>query len=280
MNEPLHPPAQPLSEVIEDCQHWLSNMLVGLFYSKSDQPAALPKAYGEWIAHPQTEEKFRPALIDQLKHSAETMAACLQETLKSVPPKQHDFQQFLQAYEDFIGRLTNVENQRLLSDKGIDADTGFKTDAVLVDELKKELERRSRRGNPFSIAMIRIDGDAQNEEKEYQLKAIADAFRKCMRSFDDIYRAGDKDFVAGLKHSDLKGAFRFTERVKEELTSINAGFTFSSCVAEPDPADDIVGFLENMKGDLAKIIASGDGQVAKFEEISPLQRYVNNIGKQ
>jgi len=277
MNEVPEQTAQPLADIIDDCLNWLSTTLPGIFYADAVKTSDLPKTYTDWLAHPETANSFQSHLLEQIQRSADTMISALKEALQVTPPKPETFNQFMQAFEDFMSRLNVIENQTLLSEKGVDPQTGFKTSAILMAELKKELDRRSRRGNPFAIALIKIDGDADDEKKEYQLNSISSAFKKCMRSFDDIYRIGDKEFLAGLKHSDLKGGIRFTERVRDELKILNADFTFTSCVAEPDPLDDLPTFLNNMKKDLAQIAAGGQGQTLRFEELSPLQRYVNTI---
>lgn len=272
LKDAAHP---QLSEIIEECQHWLTGVLSGLFYIKTEQLKSFPKAYAEWFLQAEEAGVIPSQGLAQLKRSAHAVSTALEAARATVPPKQDQFAVFMEAFEDFMGRLTLIEKQAFLSDHGVDPQTGFKTSSSLIAELKKELDRRSRRGNPFSVAIVKIDGEEKSDEP--QLTIIAEAFRKCLRSFDDIYRSDDKEFVIGLKHSDTKGGIRFTERLKDELKILNADFTFSSCVAEPDPADDMVTFLDNMRADLAKITKAGQGQVIEFEELSPLQRYVNTI---
>lgn len=271
--------SQPIVELIGDCLHWLSGATAALFYKGEGQAFefSLPKAYRDWAENPQTDTNFQSSLLAQLHYSAETLQKSLVKASQNRPPQRADFQAFMQAFEDFMARLHPLEGHAILSEQGIDALTGFKTAPSMEAEFKKELDRRARRGSPFSIAMMRIDGKTTGEELNFQLQSISTSMRRCMRSFDDIYRTGEKDFVAGLKHSDLAGGFRFIERVKDDLKILGVDLTFSACVAEPDPSDELKEFLENMEYDLARAAASGKGEAVRFEDVSPLQRFVKSL---
>lgn len=271
--------SQPIVEVIGDCLHWLNAATTALFYKGEGETFefSAPKAYREWTENPATETAFQSSLLGELHYSAETLQKALVQASQNRPPQREDYHAFMQAFEDFMARLHRLESQAILSEQGIDALTGFKTATAMQVEFKKELDRRARRGSPFSIAMMRIDGQSAGEELNFQLQSIATAMRRCMRSFDDIYRTGEKDFIAGLKHSDVSGGLRFTERVKEDLKLLGVNLTFSACVAEPDPSDDLKEFLKNMEHDLSRAAAEGKGQAVRFEDVSPLQRFVANL---
>lgn len=269
----------PIAEVVSDCLHWLTRASIALFYPGQGEAFdfSMPKAYREWSDNPDTESGFQSSLLAQLHHSAENLQESLQKSSQNRPPKAEDFHNFMQSFEDFMSRLHMIESEVILSEQGIDALTGFKTSQVMQIEFKKELDRRARRGNPFAIAVMQIDGQSVEEELIFQVQTMATAMRKCMRSFDDIYRIGERDFAAGLKHSDIAGGIRFTERVKEELKILGTGFSFTSCVAEPDPSDDLNELMKNMNRDLSRAAAQYKGQSIRFEDVSPLQRFVNNL---
>ena len=260
--------SQPLIELIGDCLHWLNHATTALFYKGEGEAFEFttPKAYRDWAENSSTEVNFQSSLLAQLHYSAETLQKTLIQASQNRPPKRNDFQSFMQAYEDFMSRLHQLEGQAILSEQGIDALTGFKTAPSMQAEFKKELDRRARRGSPFSIAMMRIDGSPSGDELNFKLQSISTAMRRCMRSFDDIYRTGEKDFVAGLKHSDVAGGLRFVERVRDDLKLLGVDLTFAACVAEPDPSDDLKEFLTNMEHDLTRAAASGKGQAVRFEE--------------
>ncbi len=276
---PQKPDTQPIVEIMEDCQNWLSLALAALFYKEQSESFGfiLPKSYLGWIDNSQTQSSIQKIFLDQVKASAATLQAALVKAKASQPPPREAFQQFMQAYEDFMARLNQIENDSLLSGHGIDSLTGFKNNSVLMIELKRELERRARRGNPFSVAMLRVDDSEDAEARNVKLRTISEALRRCIRSFDDVYRMGDTDLLIGLKHSDLKGGMRFIERLRVELKNLEADFTFSSCVAEPDPEDDMNVFLTNIEKDLTQIASAGGGQSAKYEDLSPLQRFVTSM---
>ena len=73
-------------------------------------------------------------------------------------PTQDMFQNFWQAYEGLMGLLHRLEKDSLLGDLGIDPITGLRSSKEMKKDLERELERRSRRGQPFCIALTCIDG--------------------------------------------------------------------------------------------------------------------------
>jgi len=281
MENPIIPAEQPVIEVLEECQHWLSPVLVSLFYEGGDKTVHdLPALYHRWIESCANAEAFQQNLIQQIQASENTLKKTLAEAAKHTPPLQKEFDLFMQAYEDFMARMNSIENDSLLTGHGIDTLTGFKSQSVMMTEIKRELDRRSRRGHPYSVALIRLDGSPTGEEREGRLKTVSQALRKCLRSFDDVYRINETDMLVGLKHSDLKGGMRFIERLKQEMKELEATFTFTSCVAEPDPADNMDKMLENLMKDLEEVAARGPGHAVKYEDLSPLQRFVSTLKDQ
>jgi diguanylate cyclase len=271
-------PAYSVAEVMEECQHWLSRIIDEIFYGAGGAlpEASLPALYTDWLNDPHTQKIIHRDLLATVRASGDSLKTALIDAYEH-PPQRANFSGFMQAFEDFMARLNRIENDSLLSGHGIDSLTGFKTGSVLVPELKRELDRRARRGNPFSVAMLRLDAVNTEEELDFRLKLMAKALRQCLRSFDDVYRLEAMDLIVGLKHSDLKGGMRFVERLKVEMKNLNVDFTFSSCIAEPDPADDINEFLKNLEKDLTLVAANGSGQSIRYEELSPLQRFVSNM---
>ena len=161
--------SQPIIELIGDCLHWLNKATTALFYKGEGEAFdfSIPKAYREWAENPQTEANFQSSLLAQLHYSAETLQKNLVQASQNRPPQRSDFNAFMQAFEDFMARLHLLESQAILSEQGIDALTGFKTAPSMQVEFKKELDRRARRGSPFSIAMIRLDGHPVSDELNF-----------------------------------------------------------------------------------------------------------------
>ena len=274
-------PDIPVVEVLEDCQHWFSQVLDSLFYGDGNlYKMDLPEIYYRWTATFETAHNFQKALIEQIGASEKTLKAALVVAVQNRPPVQKDFHDFLKSYEDFMGRLNGMENDSLLAGHGIDTLTGFKSHAVMMEDIKRELDRRSRRGNPYSVAMIRLDSITDVAVAEQRLKKLSAALRSCIRTFDDVYRINETDLLVSLKHSDLLGAMRFIERLKQEMKQLEADFTFTSCVAEPDPADNIDSLFQHLKKDLEQVAALGPGQSVIYEDISPLQRFVSSLKDQ
>lgn len=271
----------PVVEVLEDCQHWFSQVLNSLFYGEGNlYKMDLPEIYYKWTATFSSARNFQKALIEQIQASEQTLKMSLTAAVQNRPPSQSDFQEFLKAYEDFMGRLNGMENDSLLAGHGIDTLTGFKSHVVMMEDIKRELDRRSRRGNPYSVAIIRLDSITDVAVAEQRLKTLSTALRACIRTFDDVYRLNETDLLVSLKHSELMGAMRFIERLKQEMKQANADFTFTSCVAEPDPSDNIESLFKHLIKDLEQVAALGPGQSVKYEDVSPLQRFVSSLKDQ
>lgn len=151
-------------------------------------------------------------------------------------------------------------------------DLGFSSPASLSLDLQRELERRSRGGQPFAVVLMRIH---KIEEKTTVLKA----FRSITRIFDDIYACDDpREVLLCLKHCDSKGAFRFIDRLKFQLIDMGAGKDFFDlCVAEPIPGDDLDVMLRHVKDDLDRLCVTGPGEAGEYKDISPLRRYVDGL---
>lgn len=213
-------------------------------------------------------------ILDSEKYLLEQMQAML---VTETAPTQEMFQNFWQAYEGLMGLLHRLEKDSLLGDLGIDPVTGLRSSKVMRKDLERELERRSRRGQPFSIAMTRIDG-ADNCKDNEKVKLAAKNVQKTIRSFDDAYVMGAGEFLISLKHTDVNGAMRFSSRLTEALKmDVDVKFTMSSCVAEPMPGDSIDDLLANTRKDLDHIAGLGAGASGQYEDISPLGRYVMSL---
>lgn len=195
----------------------------------------------------------------------------------NLPPVEDVFQTFLQAYEGLSGLINRLEKDALLVDNGIDPQTGLRSERVMIADLERELERRARRGQPFSIALTRIDGETDSKDPQKVALAIK-ILQKTLRSFDDAYVTGQGDYLVSLKHSDVNGALKFAKRLSDALgRDDTVTFSMSCCVAEPVPGENIFELIDNTRNDLNHIAGLGSGASGQYEDLSPLSRFIQKI---
>ena len=167
---------------------------------------------------------------------------------------------------------------------------GLRSQHAMEIDIARELERRARRGNPFTLALARIDNydefrsiidPAQHKQVFGTLGRL---IKKCVRSFDDAYRSGDCEFIMSLKHAVSVGGtaavnrlrgFLADEQIVIRVDGREIPLTMSYCVAEPVPGDTLEELLSNMRQDLDKWDEGGD-QAVEYHEQSPLQRYIGD----
>lgn len=272
-----------------------------------DSPAVeaftnLAADYGVWFAqvirmmmYPEIrgKEVVYPTMASKLPHIHETLVRGgklsqievlqveVQERAKVLmastgTPPIGDFDSFYESYEGLLTLIQRVERDMVLSDFGMDMSTGFRSSTVMMAELARELERRSRRGQPFSVALLRID-DPLLRTNDVAVSITVKAINKTIRTFDDPYVAGDGEFLISLKHSDSNGGLRFVTRFRQALADLNPHFTVSSCVAEPLPGDELPDLLRNVRSDLEELSATARGATGQYEEVSPLNRFLQGL---
>jgi diguanylate cyclase len=270
---------EPVSLIIEDYNGWFSHIIKSSFYRPENLPdIVVPDSFTVWVDNIRAQKKVDSNLIDRLVQTHQYLIESGQKLVASRgTPDQKIFDFFIQCHEDFISRLVRLEIDSLLAASGIDQLTGFRTESVLIADLERELERRARRGNPFSICLTRIDGNYNADELVPLIAIATKAIQTCMRNFDDAYRLKANEFLVSLKHADTKGGIKFIERLNEELKNLSASFTMSSCIAEPIPGDDLSEMVKNIRMDLDKISLGGGGDVGQYEDVSPLQRFVKTM---
>lgn len=265
--------------VIGDYSAWFAQVVRQSFYRDSrmrQENVLLPRPLFELFGI--DEEDITPAIAqmqriqDDLHRTAELI---LEE---SRLPDVYDFDNFLQTYEGFMGRLQRLEIDSLLFDFGMDSATGLRSSSVMFADLERELDRRARRGQPFSIVVARLD-EWSAENYEERIRRAAASIRDCMRSFDDAYVSGQGEFIVSLKHADGSGGVKFVDRLQETLHKERVNFSMSFCVAEPLPGDNIPELIDNVRGDLQQTVLRGGGVIKQYEDLSPLQRFLTTIAK-
>lgn len=206
---------------------------------------------------------------------------------------------FSKKFETFFGELRALERDCILEDAGLDYVTGLKSSKFLVRDIERQMQRLSREGQSFCVALVAIDHYSDSIESfgvsgEFNYsKAVAKLLKKSIRSFDVGYRTGGGEFVLLLKQADIGGGIAALKRLREFLEaenltlSTNAGeqpLRLSSCVTEPVPQEHANELIDNLRKDLERQnnsnegVDSGDaqsGNVLKYHEVSALERYVN-----
>ncbi|HNQ91642.1 MAG TPA: hypothetical protein PKI93_01790 [Alphaproteobacteria bacterium] len=271
------PSAASFSHLAEEYGVWFAQIIRAVFYSKD--VGQKPHSPALVDALPDIHERLKKGgVIDRLKSSQITLHDLADKMMDGGGvPTLSAFDTFWQTYEGFSVQLRRIEKDVVLSDFGIDMATGLRSSAVMVADLERELERRARKGQPFSVAMIRIDNPALRGD-ERVLALVSRAIQKTIRSFDDAYVSGDGEFLISLKHSDSAGGVRFVARFKSALNeSGEQDFTVSSCVAEPLPGDELSDLLANVRADLDQISSQDGGAVGQHEEVSPLNRFLQSL---
>lgn len=255
-----------------DYATWLSQVIMATFFDAPDsrRDVVAPPTFRSVLGD--TPDNKMPPRVMELQEVLHNLAASVLSTTNK--PDADAFEAFLGTYESFQETLRQMEHENVLEGFGIDPLTGLRSKSVMMPELERELERRARRGQPFSIVISRIDDSTLRANPE-KIVAAAKCIAKTIRTFDDAYITGDGEFLASLKHSDAVGGVKFIERLNVLLhESPDVSFSVSSLVAEPVPGEDLSELLQNMRNDLDKMTGDESGVVGQFEDISPLARYV------
>ncbi len=285
-------------EIIQDeYLGWLLRLTSCIFYPESALPdynLSPPDSFTLWLERAQSsKEGFETQKLKNIKdlHKALTDRASIltRYAVRSGEiPASDVFEGFNQTFENFMRNIKRLSRESLFEGSGFDSLTGLRNQDVLKKDIAKELDRLSREGKPFSLALVRIDDfegilkqQGETTGNEY-IKLVAELIKKCVRSFDDAYRIEDGMFILSLKQTSPSGGILALNRLKREVEDQDSTFqiqgrpvtlSLSSCVAEPLPDDDIDLLLKNLKSDLSGG-ADHEGTVLEYNEMSPLERYV------
>jgi diguanylate cyclase (GGDEF)-like protein len=130
----------------------------------------------------------------------------------------------------------------------VDLLTGLATYRVLQERLQYEIERSKRSDEPFALLFLDLDEFKQvNDRHGHEagneiLQAVAAEIRSAVRASDVAARYGGDEFVVILTRTDLVGATRVAEALREgiegvgrRLGYVDGCVTVSVGVAEFDP---------------------------------------------
>lgn len=287
-----------LSPVLDEHAEWFGRVIRQVFYPEQKMGAELlaaPESFDNWARDAQRDEAVEPATLTRMSRlhddMRQTAAFLLKEAGSSgYKPEVKYFDSFVTLYDEFHAHIRRLERDLAVSDSGLDALTGLRSRKVMNKDIERELERRSRRGRPFCLALARIDHyeeikNLPQDEHDRLMVAASEIIKLCIRSFDDAYRMNDGEFLMCMKQTEMSGGSAGLNRLKKLLEEhapfFNMGgkelhLTMSSCVAEPQPGDQVDELLANMRKDLNRF--GGDAETAlEYFEISPLQRFVTGL---
>lgn len=262
-----------LANLQSDYGAWLTQVLLSSLYEEFENrkqvrfPETLPHDVQSW-------GKIPSRVLDSQLILHELASQILESKVK---PSKDTMEVFLVTFENFIASLQKLQHGQLLAGLGIDELTGLQTEDRMIVDLERELERRSRRGQPFCFVVSRID-DQKNREKVENIILAAQAIQKTIRSFDDAYITAEGEIIASLKHSDNNGGLKFIDRLKFVLNANeNIQFTLSSIVAEPMPGDSIPDLISQVVKELKNLDAGEGGKAEQYQEVSPLAQYLKSL---
>jgi diguanylate cyclase (GGDEF)-like protein len=106
------------------------------------------------------------------------------------------------------------------------------------ESLRNEVARAHRAGHPFTVAFLDADdlkalndSDGHAAGDEF-LRAVADALRQKLRSYDPVVRVGGDEFVCGFADTATDAAVRRVMEVREALAEHHPDRSFSAGLAE------------------------------------------------
>lgn len=285
-----------LAPVIDEHAEWFGRATKRMFFAqafKGEEKLSVPDSFQKWASEARAYDFIEEVTLNDLKKVFEELhivATGLMDktahTNELITLKEYD--DFTSLYENFVFKLRRLEQDCAMVDSGLDVDTGLRSNNAMEIDVRRELERRARRGNPFTLALARIDNyddfgmliDKDQHKKIFD--TLGKLIKKCIRSFDDGYRLGEAEFLMSLKHSEAAGgtaavnrlrSFLANEKLQIDVEGKKIPLTMSYCVAEPVPGDTLEELLHNMRCDLDKWDEGGD-QAVEYQEQSPLARYI------
>lgn len=296
MNKKSESNLRALGPLIDEFAEWYGDVLRRVFY----YDAALPPLdmnvfvmFQKWRETVKLAELVEQeilgkvnALQGELRETS--LQLCNEAATQRRRPDLDVFDKFANLFYSLIVNLRRIEKDSVLEDSGIDVLTGLRSRSMLHEDLGRELERLSRRGKPFCVALARIDHyediaaeHGRKVARDYT-KTVSTFIKKSIRSFDDAYRLGSGEFLLSLKQADVTGGVAALERLKRMLEASSTRYrlngteyllSMSCCIAEPLPEDDVDILIDNLRNDLSKVDREA-GAVLEYHEMSDLQRYI------
>lgn len=286
-----------LEALIDEYIDWYLLFVRIVFFAAQNNKARteVPNSFVEWskqAAHHKTVDSM--AVGNLLLLHKEMVGAS--ETVKALPRSNTNFlenencEKFSLLFEEFLNKLKRMSRQDASARKEIDLITGLQTQNSFYKDAQREMERLTRQGKTFSLAIIKVD-NLETMEKEVSsfdfesaLKAVAKSIGKVVRSYDDYYQFDKGLFLAILRQTDPGGGLKAMQRLNEELLARSIAYkikntehkvTTSSCIAEVSPGDDMRQLVGNLKMEVIENIKK-PSTVCEYKELSALQKLLHD----
>lgn len=289
---------ETLKFVLEEHNCWFYGLLEHLFYPKKFKGDASlllkTTSFTHWVVGESRDKSIHADIIkrlsslhDDLFNKAAILLSNAKETLKN--PEHKQFKEFLTLFEEFTFYIHRLEQDLYAEGNGFGSFAGLRHESVLKQDLSREMERLSRQGRTFCLALVRIDSFSdllnvsdKNEIDGY-IKLLVGLIKLSIRSFDDAYYMGDGLFALCLKQTEIDGGARGMERLRKGLLekkvsipSQSRCLTISCCVTEPVIGDEVAALMEALMDNLERAQEDTD-TVLKLRELSALERYARDI---
>ncbi|MFB3926885.1 MAG: diguanylate cyclase [Syntrophales bacterium] len=101
--------------------------------------------------------------------------------------------------------------------------TGLYNARFFSDQIRIEIERAERYGDPLSLIVLDLDDFKKwndtygHQEGNEVLKRLADVLRKSIRKMDVPFRYGGEEFGVILAHTESRKAITVAERIRRDL---------------------------------------------------------------
>ena len=289
-----------LLPVLDEYAEWFGQGVRRVSYPESLEEEGLerpniPQSFYDWSSEAQKNEGPLAAVVNleaihqNMVEQAEALMVYTQDETKR--PSFSVFNDFVITFEEFVHNIRRLEKDFLIGERGVDSLTGLRSIDLLDRDFRRELDRTSRQGKPFSIALVRINplsllkqsGDVSGYDE--CMKLVADLIGRSIRSFDDAYRMDSDEVLLSFKQSNISGGVRALKRLISDVQKANRFYaidghthalSLSSCVAEPMVGDKLENILQHMRKDIA--VRGDDNKIVEYRELSPLQRYAQDAG--
>lgn len=277
---------EKLAPVLEEYADWFASIAVCVAYNEEEQNISrimTPASFHVWLEDSLKEQDITPIIAEEINKVHEDVsragAALISDLKAGDKPPHSDFVEFKNLYTSFLMRIRRLEKDSALDGSGLDEETGLRSAKTIEDDLKKEMDRLSRQGHPFSLVATNIDFFAAAPDQTVALSVAVENVKRCVRSFDDAYYLGNGHFLLSLKHADIIGAQACVNRLQQFLKEDeknSAKMTMSYCMAEPVPGDEAKTLISHMLQDLNEHMNEADA-VLKLLEMSELERFVSKM---
>jgi len=178
-------------------------------------------------------------------------------------------------------RVANAESVRRQRNATVDGLTGLYNRRWLEEFLPRLVSRAQRAGQPLSLAMFDIDHFKRlNDTRghvvgDHVLAEVARVARRRFRPGESVVRYGGEEFTVVLPDTDLEGAWRAADRLRQALASTGIALpdgshippvTVSGGVAERRAGESGTDLLDRADQALYRAKAAGRDQVLRDPE--------------